>query len=170
MNKSHSCFFHLIHNLIHVCLRIKINNQNLNFIRYQRRYCQMKPFGRKIHWSTKALSNKNYINEVSIDGKKTNRFNFRLGFYELYIGQVMRVGNCLTLLSTPPVFSLQIFKSTNLFDDAAKYIFWTFNATYLHTLEKYFSTLSSEELKDTLSILQTNPESYVHVDGNEADE
>lgn len=82
----------------------------------------------------------------------------------------MRVGNCLTLLSTPPVFSLQIFKSTNLFDDAAKYIFWTFNATYLHTLEKYFSTLSSEELKDTLSILQTNPESYVHVDGNEADE
>ncbi|AYD47820.1 hypothetical protein [Arachidicoccus soli] len=130
----------------------------------------MKPFGRKIHWSTKALSNKNYINEVSIDGKKTNRFNFRLGFYELYIGQVMRVGNCLTLLSTPPVFSLQIFKSTNLFDDAAKYIFWTFNATYLHTLEKYFSTLSSEELKDTLSILQTNPESYVHVDGNEADE
>lgn len=130
----------------------------------------MRPFGRKIHWPTKALSNKHYISEVSVDGKTTIRFNFWLGYYDLYTSQVMRTGNCLTLLSTPPIFSLEIFKNTNLFDDAAKYIFWTFNAAYLNRMEKYLCTLSSEELKDCLSILQVHPEPYLHINGEEADE
>ncbi|HEY0297590.1 MAG TPA: hypothetical protein VGB84_00080 [Arachidicoccus sp.] len=130
----------------------------------------MRPFGRKIHWPTKVISNKHYISEVPVDGKKTSLFNFRLGYYDLYTAQVMRTGNCLTLLSTPPVFSLEIFKNTNLFDDGVKYIFWTFNAAYLIRLEKYLPTLSLEELKDSLSILQAHPEPYLHIASDEADE
>ncbi|HCN83978.1 MAG TPA: hypothetical protein DIT07_10225, partial [Sphingobacteriaceae bacterium] len=65
----------------------------------------MKRLKRKIHWPTKIISNKNYIKEVSIDGKVTNTFNFKMGYYDLYATQIMRAGNCITLLSSPPVFS-----------------------------------------------------------------
>ena len=53
----------------------------------------MKKLKRKMHWPTKFISNKNYIKEVSIDGKITDTFNFKTGYYDLYAAQIMRAGN-----------------------------------------------------------------------------
>jgi hypothetical protein len=34
----------------------------------------------KVGFATKLLSNRNYIKEVSVEGKTTNKFNFSIGF------------------------------------------------------------------------------------------
>lgn len=130
----------------------------------------MKDSRRKIHWPTKVLSNKNYIQEVSIDGKKTSRFYARVGYYELYASQVMRSGNCLTLLSNPPVFSLDCFKNINLLEDITRFVFWTFNSAFVTNLGKYLQTLSFEEIKSAQDLLQSNPEAYFNINETEADE
>jgi hypothetical protein len=36
---------------------------------------------REIEFRTKILSNYNYLREVPVDAKKTNRFNFAIGHY-----------------------------------------------------------------------------------------
>lgn len=130
----------------------------------------MKDSRRKIHWPTKVLSNKNYIQEVSIDGKKTSRFYARVGYYELYSAQVMRSGNCLTLLSNPPVFSLDCFKNINLLEDITRFVFWTFNIAFVTNLEKYLQTLSFEEIKSAQDLLLSNPEAYFNINETEVDE
>ncbi|WP_162923488.1 hypothetical protein [Arachidicoccus soli] len=130
----------------------------------------MKDSRRKIHWPTKVLSNKNYIQEVSIDGKKTSRFYARVGYYELYASQVMRSGNCLTLLSNPPVFSLDCFRNINLLEDITRFVFWTFNNAFVTNLEKYLLTLSFEEIKSAQDLLQSNPEAYFNINETEVDE
>lgn len=128
------------------------------------------PFGRKIHWPTKALSNKNYINEVPIDGKKTSRFNFHLGYFDLYIAQVMRSGNCLTLLSSPVSFSVEHFKNTNLLEDMVKYVFWTFNDYFLSRMIYFLPQLTQTELQTLRQFLEHNPAAFVSVDEDTADE
>lgn len=62
----------------------------------------------KVGLNTKWLSNQNYLREVSVDGKITNKFNFRIGFYDQYAAQIIRSGNCITLLSN----NITINKST----------------------------------------------------------
>jgi hypothetical protein len=52
----------------------------------------------KISFPTKILSNRYYLNEVLMEGKKTLKFNFRIGYYDLYAAQIIRLGNCITLL------------------------------------------------------------------------
>ena len=107
----------------------------------------MKKLKRKIHWPTKIISNKNYIKEVSLDGKVSNTFNFKTGYYELYAAQIMRAGNCITLLSSAPVFSLESFRNSNLFEDIARYVFWTFNESYRLQLMEHLSNFSDVELQ-----------------------
>ncbi len=116
----------------------------------------MKKLKRKIHWPTKIISNKNYIKEVSIDGKVTNTFNFKTGYYDLYAAQIMRTGNCITLLSSPPVFSLESFRNGNLFEDIAKYVFWTFNENYRLQLMEHLSNFSDIELQRCQNLLNKN--------------
>lgn len=130
----------------------------------------MRPFGRKIHWPIKALSNKNYISEVSIDGKKTSRFNFHLGYFDLYIAQVMRSGNCLTLLSSPISFSAEHFKNANLLEDMVKYVFWTFNESFLLRAINFLPRLTQSELQTSQQFLENNPTAFGTIDGNNADE
>ncbi len=124
----------------------------------------------KVHWPTKALANRNYIREVSIDGKKTSLFNFRLGYFELYVQQVMRVGNCLTLLSTPPAFSLEMFRNPNLLNDALRFVFWTFNEAFLHSLTDFLRELSPSELESIQVLLKKHPEAFADISEDEPDE
>jgi hypothetical protein len=122
----------------------------------------MKRLKRKIHWPTKIISNKNYIKEVSIDGKVTNTFNFKMGYYDLYVAQVMRAGNCITLLSSPPVFSLESFRNSNLFEDIVKYVFWTFNKSYRLQLMEHLSGFGDLELQRCHNLLYNN---FIPYDG-----
>jgi hypothetical protein len=123
-----------------------------------------------VHWPTKFKSNFNYIQEVCIDGKKTDLFNSRIGFYELYVPQVMRIGNCLTLLTSSFNFSLQAFKNINLFEDIAKYVFWTFNKGFLIQLNDFLMNLSAEELKRIQNVLVENLVPYERIAEDEPDE
>ena len=122
----------------------------------------MNRLKRKIHWPTKIISNRNYIKEVSIDDKVTNTFNFKTGYYDLYAAQIIRAGNCITLLSSPPTFSLTTFKNSNLFEDIAKYVFWTFNESYRMQLIEHLSDFSDVELQRCQSLLHNN---FIPYDG-----
>ena len=122
----------------------------------------MNRLKRKIHWPTKIISNRNYIKEVSIDKKVTNTFNFKTGYYDLYAAQIIRAGNCITLLSSPPTFSLTTFKNSNLFEDIAKYVFWTFNESYRMQLIEHLSDFSDVELQRCQSLLHNN---FIPYDG-----
>jgi hypothetical protein len=122
----------------------------------------MNRLKRKIHWPTKIISNRNYIKEVSIDDKVTNTFNFKTGYYDLYAAQIIRAGNCITLLSSPPTFSLNTFKNSNLFEDIAKYVFWTFNESYRLQLIEHLSEFSDVELQRCQSLLHNN---FIPYDG-----
>lgn len=112
----------------------------------------------------------NYINEVSIDGKKTSRFNFRVGYYDLYIAQVMRAGNCLTLLSSPINFSIENFSNTNLLEDMVKYVFWTFNENFLMQAIHYLPKLTQSELQTLQQFLEKNLSAFTSIDEKIADE
>lgn len=130
----------------------------------------MKKLNRKIHWPTKIISNKNYIKEVSIDGKVSNTFNFKTGYYELYAAQIMRAGNCITLLSSAPVFSLESFRNSNLFEDIAKYVFWTFNESYRLQLMEHLSNFSDVELQRCQNLLNKNYIPYEDIGEDNPDE
>ncbi|MDQ2863653.1 MAG: hypothetical protein M3R50_08430 [Bacteroidota bacterium] len=130
----------------------------------------MKRLKRKIHWPTKIISNKNYIKEVSIDGKVTNTFNFKTGYYDLYAAQIIRAGNCTTLLSSPPVFSLKTFRNSNLFEDIAKYVFWTFNESYRLQLIEHLSNFSDVELQRCQKLLHNNFIPYEGIGEDDPDE
>lgn len=130
----------------------------------------MKKLKRKIHWPTKIISNKNYIKEVSIDGKVTNTFNFKTGYYDLYAAQIMRAGNCITLLSSPPVFSLESFRNSNLFEDITKYVFWTFNESYRLQLMEHLSNFSDVELQRCQNLLNKNFIPYADIGEDNPDE
>jgi len=130
----------------------------------------MKRLKRKIHWPTKIFSNKNYIKEVSIDGKVTNTFNFKMGYYDLYAAQIMRAGNCITLLSSPPVFSLESFRNSNLFEDIARYVFWTFNESYRLQLIEHLSNFSGVELQRCQNLLNKNFIPYNNIKEDNPDE
>jgi hypothetical protein len=130
----------------------------------------MKRLKRKIHWPTKIISNKNYIKEVSVDGKVTNTFNFKMGYYDLYAAQIMRAGNCITLLSSPPAFSLESFRNSNLFEDIARYVFWTFNESYRLQLIEHLSDFSQVELQRFQNLLYNNFIPYHDIGEDNPDE
>jgi len=96
-------------------------------------YSVTLPVGRKdkISIATKYLSNRHFLNEVSVEGKMNSKFQFRLGNYDLYAAQIIRTGNCITLLSTPLSVTEDSFWNTNHFEDLVKYVFWTFNRSFL---------------------------------------
>jgi hypothetical protein len=59
------------------------------------------PQKRKIGFFTKYLSNRHYVSEVSVDGKKNIKFNFKWAFYDRYVSQIIRTGNCIALYDAP---------------------------------------------------------------------
>jgi hypothetical protein len=43
----------------------------------------------KISFPTKFLSNRHYLNEATVEGKKAPKFNFTIGSYDLYVQQII---------------------------------------------------------------------------------
>ena len=85
----------------------------------------------KVGFATKFLSNRNYIKEVSVEGKTTNKFNFSIGFYDQYAAQILRSGNCITLLSN----KITITKTLSGIQ-----IIWRIspNMFFLHSIKVFF--------------------------------
>jgi hypothetical protein len=130
----------------------------------------MKPFVPKVSWTTKYISNRNYIQEVSIDGNKTSVFKKKMGYHELFVPEVMRNGNCLTLLTSNFDFSLAAFKNLNLLETIVKYVFWTFNEGFLLQLSDFIKTYSIDSLEHIEKLLTENRAAYQEPITNQADE
>jgi len=69
----------------------------------------------KISFLTKFLSNRHYISEVPVEGKKSSKFHFATGYFDRYVDQIIRTGNCITLLSTKFEISEESFWNINHF-------------------------------------------------------
>ncbi len=110
----------------------------------------------KVGLATKFLSNRNYLKEVSVEGKITNKFNFKIGFYDQYAAQIIRIGNCITLLSNDITINKDTFWNPNYFEDLTKYVFWTFNKSFLQSLLRIINTSDSPTLNRCRELLEEN--------------
>jgi len=125
---------------------------------------------RKIGFATKLLSNRMYLNEVSVEGKTSHKFNFKIGYYDLYSAQIIRNGNCITLLSNSIPITKDTFWNTNYFEDMTRYVFWTFNKSFLLKLIDTIDTLIPTTLQRCADLLRQNFTPYDDKLEEQADE
>ncbi len=55
---------------------------------------------RKLGFAAIFLSNRYFLNEISVEGKTTSKFYFKIAHYDQYAAQIIRTRNCITLLTT----------------------------------------------------------------------
>ena len=125
---------------------------------------------RKVGLATKLLSNHYYLNEVSVEGKKTSKFNFNIGFNDQYAAQIIRTGNCVTLLSNHITLTEDSFWNTNYFEDVTRFVFWTFNENFLLKLIEKVESLKIPVLKRCAELLKENFIPYNEAIHEESDE
>ena len=53
----------------------------------------------KVGFAAMLLSNHYFLNEISVEGKTTSKFNFRIAHYDQYAAQIIRTGNRITLIN-----------------------------------------------------------------------
>ena len=109
---------------------------------------------------TKFHSNRHYISEIAIEGKRTSRFYFQVAYYDQYITQVIRAGNALTLLSDTLELTRDNFWNTHYFEDISRFIFWTFNKSFLLALEEKITSLPLITVSRCIQLLKENSEPY----------
>jgi hypothetical protein len=124
----------------------------------------------KVSYPTKFLSNHYYLNEVPVEGKTTSKFNFTIGWYDLYAAQIIRTGSCITLLSNPYSITVDSFWNINYFEDITRYVFWTFNRSFRLKLIQQIPVLSTTVLNSSLQLLTENYLPYDEARLSEADE
>ena len=124
----------------------------------------------KVSFFTKYYSNKNYINEIAIEEKHTSKFYFQLGYYDQYVAQVIRSGNALSLLSNQIVLNRENFWNLHYFEDIVRFIFWTFNKSFLLILKQKIETLDTITAGRCIQLLQQHTEPYTLSFIYEADE
>jgi hypothetical protein len=110
----------------------------------------------KVGFATKFLSNRNYLKEVTVEGKTTPKFHFNFALYDHYAAQIIRSGNCITLLSNNISITKENFWNTNYFEDLTKYVFWTFNKSFLLTLIENIELLNLSVLTRCQHLLKEN--------------
>ena len=115
---------------------------------------------KSIGFFTIYLSRRYYLNEVPVEGKANSKFFRRLGMYREYISQILRTGNCISLISTPITIEEESFWNTNHFEDLAKYVFWTFNRSFLLKLLANVEAQKSPLLLRCRELLLENPVAY----------
>jgi hypothetical protein len=118
------------------------------------------PKKKSIGFFTIYLSRRYYLNEVPVEGKTNSKFFRRLGMYKEYISQILRTGNCISLISTPITIEEESFWNTNHFEDLAKYVFWTFNKSFLLKLLANVEGQKSPLLLRCRELLLENPVAY----------
>jgi hypothetical protein len=110
----------------------------------------------KVGFATKFLSNRNYLKEVSVEGKTTPKFHFNFALYDHYAAQIIRSGNCITLLSNNISITKENFWNTNYFEDVTTYVFWTFNKSFLLTLIENIELLNLSTITRCQHLLEEN--------------
>lgn len=114
----------------------------------------------KVGFATKILSNHHYLNEVSVEGKKSSKFHFIIARYDLYVPQIIRTGSCITLLSNPIPITRNSFWNINHFEDLVKYVFWTFNRSFRLILLEEMEILHQSVVDWCLQLLEQHRKPY----------
>ena len=110
----------------------------------------------KVSLQVKYLSNRNYVREISVEEKHTGTFLFTFGFYDNYVSQVIRAGNCISLLSSTFEITRHNFWNTHYFEDITRFIFWTFNKSFLLILAEELQKLRSADINRCHELLSNN--------------
>lgn len=124
----------------------------------------------KVAFPTKLLSNRYYLSEVPVDGKISNKFHFVIGWYDLYANQIIRTGNCITLLSTPYAITADTFWNANHFEDISKYVFWTFNDSFQKNLIQQLALIPDSVIARCNDLLAQFATPYNEADYTNPDE
>jgi hypothetical protein len=124
----------------------------------------------KVGLATKYFSNRNYIREISVEGKISSKFNFTIGYYDQYAAQIIRAGNCITLLTLDIKITEDLFWNTNYFEDISKYVFWTFNKSFLLKLVEKIHSIKLQTLSRCQELLIENPVPFGEHLEHDADE
>ncbi len=111
---------------------------------------------RKVGFAAIFLSNRYFLNEISVEGKTTSKFYFRIAHYDQYAAQIIRTGNCITLLTTNISLTDDSFWNTNYFEDLTKFVFWTFNKSFLLKITEKVESLKLSILDRCLKLLKEN--------------
>jgi hypothetical protein len=115
---------------------------------------------KKISFSAKFLSIRHYLNEVSVEGQRTDPTQRKLGNYDKYVAQVIRAGNCVTLLRESYPIGVKSFWNINHFEKFAKSVFWTFNKSFLLKLIDQVDKEKPLVLHRCRELLQEYPVAY----------
>ncbi len=110
----------------------------------------------KVHFVTKLLSMHHYLSEVPVDGKTTGKYFKRLGYNEHYVSLIIRTGNCITLLSTVIPISVDNFWNTNYLEDITRFVFWTFNKSFVLKLTEKIESLKLSDVQRCAELLKEN--------------
>jgi hypothetical protein len=124
----------------------------------------------KIGLLTIFLSNRHYLTEIPVEGKASSKFNLSITFYDRYISQIIRAGNCITLVTTKYEITEQSFWNINHFEDYAKYIFWTFNKSFLLKITEAAATKQLYILQRCQALLKDHLVAYSEPIPEDADE
>lgn len=124
---------------------------------------------KKIGFFTKVLSHRKYLNEVPVEGKTTPFFFFHLKYFDKYASQIIRTGNCITLLSNKMAITIDNFFNTVHFENIVRFVFWTFNKSFLLKLEDKVQSLTDKDLFRCAELLEENLDPYT-IDEDETDE
>ena len=114
----------------------------------------------KISLATKFQSNRHYLNEVPVEGKGVATFQFRVGNYDLYAAQIIRDWEQHYPAKHGFAITEESFWNTNHFEDFAKYVFWTFNQSFLLKLLDQVETKKLSVLHRCRDLLNEYPIAY----------
>jgi hypothetical protein len=124
---------------------------------------------RKISFWAKVLGIRPYLNEVPVEGKISDKF-LRKWDVEVYVRQIIRVGNCITLLSNKFTITEETFWNLNYFKDYVQYVYWTFNETFLEKITEGVNLKSLTVLSRFRDLLLKFPNPYLEPEPEDADD
>ena len=114
----------------------------------------------KISFSSKFLSLRHYLDDVSVDGQLMDPTQRKLGNYDKYVTQAIRAGNCITLLRESYPMTVQSFWNITHFEKFAQSVFWTFNKSFLLKLVDRLSAQKLMVLDRCRELLVEYPVAY----------
>ncbi|HVU93714.1 MAG TPA: hypothetical protein VHE34_00755 [Puia sp.] len=93
-----------------------------------------------------------------------------MGNYDEYVSQVIRAGNCVTLLRESYPITVQSFWNINHFEKFAQSVFWTFNKSFLLKLLDRAGAQKPIELHRCRELLEQYPVAYPEPMPEDADD
>ena len=114
----------------------------------------------KVGWATKWLSNRKYLNEVSVEGKISSVYFKHLGHFDSYQNEVIRSGNCITLLSSPFSIKIESFWKLHFLEENLRFVFFTFNKSFVLDLIHHIPQLKPFELAGAIQLFQEYFEAF----------